>query len=177
MSFNPEYRAVWSFVQEPLPEESTIDLVRIEALLGNLPAEIRRHVPFTLEYDEPKALVHTSPVYHQQYLLGRQHLLHECLVTTSYRDHHSQSQYYSLLKLLTLDQLISMMVFHFSIIKSLTQYYTGWTLDNLTKETQDPQSKSLNRTEETRIVRALYRFQLYCNIFGVSRYKFTLVKG
>lgn len=66
-------------VQEPLPEESPAELVRIEAPLKNLPAEIRRHVLFTLEYDESKALVHASPVYHQQYLLDRQRLLCTCL--------------------------------------------------------------------------------------------------
>lgn len=140
-------------MQEPLPEESTIDLVRIEALLGNLPAEIRRHVPFTLEYDEPKALVHTSPVYHQQYLLDCQRLLCKCLeanlgsVTTDtcavhqsssvqspktrtedtitrflelYRYHHL-----SQLRTLTLDEVISMMTFHFLITKPFTQHYTG----------------------------------------------------
>lgn len=44
-------------------------------LLEDLPAEIRRHPLFALEYERLKALVHASPVYHQQYLLDRQHLL------------------------------------------------------------------------------------------------------
>lgn len=31
-----------------------------------------------------------------------------------------------------------MVTFHLSIIKPLTQHYTGWTLDNLAKETKVP---------------------------------------
>src|SRR5699024_20183 len=41
------------------------------------------------------------------------------------------------------------------------------------KETDNPQNyESLSRTEETRLVRALYRFELYCNLLGASHYKF-----
>lgn len=54
-------------IPEPLPEDPT--------LLESLPAEIRRYILFTLEYEELKALIHASPIYHQQYLLDRQHIL------------------------------------------------------------------------------------------------------
>lgn len=62
----------------------------------------------------------------------------------------------------------------FIIIKPLAQHYTGWMLNNLAKEKEidDPQNhESLSRTEETRLVRALYSFELYCNL-GISHYKF-----
>lgn len=53
----------------------TQDAVRTSSLvLENLPAEIRRYLLLTLEYEALKALVHASPVYHQQYLLDRKHL-------------------------------------------------------------------------------------------------------
>lgn len=46
-------------------------------------------------------------------------------------------------------------------------------MDNLSGETKNPPNHwPLSITEETRLVRALYRFQLYCNIFGVGCYPF-----
>lgn len=183
-------------------------------LLETFPAEIRRHLLSNLDYEGLKALVHASPVYHQQYLLDRQNLLCACLEATlgssttidacavyhsslinssetrtketitqfleSYRDKLSYSfSPYSLLKALTLDEVISIVTFHISIIRPLTQYYTSWTMDNLAKETTDLHSHvylkdyeplSLSKIENTRLVRALYRFQLYCNLFGFSQY-------
>lgn len=61
----------------------TQDAVRTSSLvLENLPAEIRRYLLLTLEYEALKALVHASTVYHQQYLLDRKHLLRAYLETT-----------------------------------------------------------------------------------------------
>ncbi|ODM18747.1 hypothetical protein SI65_05364 [Aspergillus cristatus] len=57
----------------------------------------------------------------------------------------------------------------------LAAHYIGWAFNNLAKETKKDPLQSyepLSRTEETRLVRALYRFQLYCNLFGVSHYRF-----
>lgn len=197
-------------VPEPAPEISHTQpvydkakTVRDNAQLENLPAEIRRHILSTLKYEELRALVHASSVYHQQYVLDRQHILCECLKTTlgnnitdacavfqsglagfletrtqeknlqfleSYRNHRYSPHY---LKSLTLDEVISIVIFHFSIIKPLAWYYTGWAMDNLSQETKDPQThEPLSITEEQRLVRSLYRFQLYCNLFGVSRYPF-----
>lgn len=69
-------------VPVPVPEEAQAKLVQNNELLESLPAEIRRHLLSTLEYDRLKALVQAFPVYHQQYLLGRQHLLCKCLEMT-----------------------------------------------------------------------------------------------
>lgn len=79
------------------------------------------------------------------------------------------------MKMLSLDEIASMVNLHFSIIKPLTWHYTGWALNNFVKETKkDPQSwdESLSRTEERRLGRALYRFQLHCNLFGVGYHVF-----
>lgn len=174
--------------------------------LENLPAEIRRHLLLALEYEALKALVHASPVYHQQYLLDRKHLLCACLETTlgsstihdacavyqsrldgidprvdielirqflgTYQEKRSSasSHYPSLfLRRLSLDQVISMVGFYASIIKPLARHYAGQMLENLAKHTMTPPShEPLSKTEETRIVRGLYRFQLYCCVFGVG---------
>lgn len=186
-----------------VPEGSQAKPVRNELLLEYFPAEIRRHLLSTLEYEGLKALAHASPVYHQQYLLDRQYLLCRCLETAlgcnffdacvvfqsglasfletrtqekiiqfldSYQNYRYSPHF---LKVLTLDEIISIITFHFSIIKPLAWYYTGWAMDNLSKETKNPQNHwPLSITVEARLVRALYRFQLYCNLFGVSRYPF-----
>lgn len=186
----------------PVPEKSQTKKFDNNAL-ESLPAEIRRLLLSTLEYDELKALVHASPVYHQQYLLDRQPLLCNCSETTlgsntivdawavyqsgfvdfsetrtteivtqflePYQNQHSSSSRPSLLNMLTLDEVISMVTFHTSVIKPLLQDYTGWALDTLTEQTKNPQShQPLSRTEETRLVRGMYHFQLYCNLFGSS---------
>lgn len=180
-------------------------LIYDNAPFENFPAEIRRYLLSMLEYEGLKALVHASPVYHQQYLLDRQRLLCECLASIlggdttdayavyrsglvefstsrteeeiaqfleAYQGRRSTSSRRSFLKTLTLDETISMVTFHCTIIKPLIQHYTCWALENLAKETEEVRyNRSLSRTEETRLTRALYRFQLYCNLFGVGHCK------
>ncbi|KAI0392150.1 hypothetical protein F5Y17DRAFT_437671 [Xylariaceae sp. FL0594] len=55
---------------------------QVNAPLENLPPEIRRVLLSTLELDELSALVHASPVFHQQYLLDRRFILCSSLQTT-----------------------------------------------------------------------------------------------
>lgn len=171
-----------------------------------LPAEIRRHLLLTLEYEALQALVYASPIYHQQYLLDRKHHLCACLETTlgrstihdacavyhssvnnmdsridievtrqflgSYQEQRTSAstRYPSLFwKSLSLEQVISMVAFYVSVIKPLIGPVAGQTLKNLAKDIKKPPIHGpLSKTEEARIVRALYRFQLYCNIFGVG---------
>ncbi len=58
-----------------------------------------------------------------------------------------------------------------SIIKPLIRYYTVWASANLANETEDSQSyEPLSRMEEIRLMRALYRFQLCCNLYGIGCY-------
>jgi hypothetical protein len=65
-----------------------------------------------------------------------------------------------------------MVVFLSSIIKPLARHYTGWALSNLANETEGSQSHELlSGTEEMRLMRALYRFQLCCNLFGKGLHK------
>lgn len=77
---------------------------------------------------------------------------------------------------LTEDQTVGIIAFHLSVVKPLVRSYSGWALANLTDKTEDtskdPQGdKPLTKTEETRLLRAFYRFQLCCNLFGKSRHR------
>ena len=188
----------------PGPEKSQRKIPCSSAPLENLPAEIRRYLLFTLDYEELKTLINASPIYHQQYLLDRQCLRRSCLERTlgyfsadacavyesgmddflkartpksvahlidSYEENLSLS-HYSFLSELTMDEVMSMFSFHVSIVIPLAKSYTTWALNNLAKVTgkDPPQSHDelLSRTEEIRLVRALYRLELYCNLFGAS---------
>lgn len=91
----------------------------------------------------------------------------------SYKNSRSLCQYSLLKEVSTMDEVVAMISFHFSIVISLTKSYASWALSNLATETKKEPSgshdKILSRTEKTRLVRALYHFQIYCNLFGVSR--------
>ena len=87
----------------------------------------------------------------------------------SYQNRHSSLSHLSFSNMLTLEEVISMVTFYTSIVKPLMQYYTSWALDTLIEETKNPQShQPLSRTEKARLVRGLYHYQLYCNLFGAN---------
>ncbi|OJJ81534.1 uncharacterized protein ASPGLDRAFT_76120 [Aspergillus glaucus CBS 516.65] len=162
------------------PEFYQPKLVHDDAPLESVPAEIRHHLLSILDFEGLK-----------QYLLDREHLLSECwrehwvilislwmlvLFTVwldplfknthpnnvtqflqSYKDRRSLSQHPSLKEMFAANELMSILSFHASVIVPLTQRYTDWALVNLA-----------NETKHMWVVRALYRFQLYCNLFGVG---------
>ncbi len=69
------------------------------------------------------------------------------------------------------EQVINMITFLSSVIQPLVRQFTSWASTNLAKETTSYQDQPLNKqplskTEEIRILRAFYRYQLCCNIFG-----------
>lgn len=68
------------------------------------------------------------------------------------------------------DEVACIVAFHLSIIKPMAKEVCRWALGNLTTQLQkDPEKQyydPLSTTEETRIVRALYRFQLCCCLWG-----------
>lgn len=57
------------------------------------------------------------------------------------------------------------MTFDLTIVKPLARQYSDWTLTNLAKEAERQTPAGM---EEIRLMRALYRFQACCNLFGVS---------
>jgi hypothetical protein len=63
-----------------------------------------------------------------------------------------------------------MTTFYFAVIEPLTRNYVDWALTNLSEETKDSRdNEPLSIAEKTRLLRALYRFQLCCNLFGMGR--------
>ncbi|KAJ5947140.1 hypothetical protein N7466_000155 [Penicillium verhagenii] len=184
----------------------------ISCPLEALPPEIRRHLLTMMEFNGLRALVHASPLYHEQNLLDRQWLLGQCVdkllgsvnieaslvcqsstagfaqtrtresitpLLESYK-HRQDLPSFSLIEdSLPLDDIIWILLFHTSIVVPLANQYSAWALDNLAKETEINEansslvgvSDSLSQSEETRIIRALYRLQLWCNLFGIGPHK------
>ncbi|EIT82871.1 hypothetical protein AO1008_10942 [Aspergillus oryzae 100-8] len=90
----------------------------------------------------------------------------------SYQDQRDTSLHSVPSEMANVDELVDVAAFYFSIVKPLAQYYTRWTLGNLAIETDKPRSdEPLSKMEETRLIRALYRFQLCCNLFGMGLHK------
>ncbi len=64
---------------------------------------------------------------------------------------------------LALQDLVQLARFHQSIIEPLTERYSVWALAALSSS---PQDCPLSGTERRRIQRALYHYQIYCNLCG-----------
>ena len=78
-------------------------------------------------------------------------------------------------KALTDNEVVAMAAFHFTVIEPLVERFTSWALGRLAIETgRSPHHKPLSTTEEARVVRAMYRFQLCCNLFHERRLRFQL---
>ncbi|KAJ5333049.1 uncharacterized protein N7506_006832 [Penicillium brevicompactum] len=72
---------------------------------------------------------------------------------------------------LTLDDLACIAAFHYSVVVPMVSRYTIWALENLSKQPESLLTyplDSLSDSEEIRITRALYRFQMWCNLFGIG---------
>jgi hypothetical protein len=64
---------------------------------------------------------------------------------------------------------ISMAAFYYSTVSPLANLYLRWTLTNLDQLCgRTPVNTLLSRTEQIRILRALYRYHLYGNMFAVK---------
>ena len=165
--------------------------------LENIPAEIRHLVLSAVSsMEDLRALVRASPVYHQQYLLHRRLLLWNCLLlqmgnvfvdvlavhssgskdfqtTRNYqgiRDFivryktHRQHSEETLSKPPSIEEVVEIGVFYMSTIRPLIQRYILWTRQSVALLSSPAH---LSVPERTRILRAFYRFQLFCNLFGL----------
>ncbi|KAI1808827.1 hypothetical protein F4811DRAFT_2441 [Daldinia bambusicola] len=160
-----------------------------------LPPEIRRHILSFLDIRSLDSLIHSSPVFHEQYLENRRYLLCSSLETTlgavaldawatfqsgspgfSYTRENVQCLLESfrvngqpLHERIKEHEAIEMATFYLSIISPLIHHYTKWILDNFATEIENiPKNITLSPVEETRVLRSFYRFQLGCNLFGSS---------
>ncbi len=86
-----------------------------------------------------------------------------------YRDRLSTQDYSISSENLDEEQLVNMVTFQSSVVQPLIPQFTSWAWANLAKETitSYQHQQPLSKTEEIRILRAFYRYQLCCNIFGI----------
>ncbi|KAG5804476.1 hypothetical protein H9Q74_001855 [Fusarium xylarioides] len=169
----------------------SVDLSGIE----RLPFEIRNEILLAVDsIADLSSLVHASPTFHQQYCLDRAFWLWHCLKqelgnvlidaynvdtyntpefqstrtrqkTLLYVEDYKQqrSDGTESLSQPSEDDVVRIASFHTSVVRYLMQQYASWTRANL-EGLNEP--KQLSRTEERRILRGLYRFQLFCGLFG-----------
>ncbi|BCS02998.1 uncharacterized protein AKAW2_61262S [Aspergillus luchuensis] len=68
----------------------------------------------------------------------------------------------------TTDEIADMAAFHLGIVRPLMQEYIAWSLGNLASQTGTrPYNTKLSTTEEMRLLRSMYRFQLWSNLFRI----------
>lgn len=68
-------------------------------------------------------------------------------------------------------EAVAMVSFYFLNVKPITEYYTRWLFKNLTTEAAEyvqhaRQPTLASRSEEIRLIRAIYRFEMLCQIAG-----------
>ncbi|OTB00957.1 hypothetical protein M426DRAFT_323846 [Hypoxylon sp. CI-4A] len=166
--------------------------------LEKLPPEVRRQILSTLEFQGLKSLVHASPVFHSQYLADRRYVLCASLEISlgsatfdAYSALQSSQPHFSntradviqflrsyrpdrrvlqpLHEKLNESEAVEMASFYSSILFPISRHYFQWALGKLVVAAGgSPRLKALTAIEEVRLLRSFYRFQLYCNLFGVS---------
>ncbi|CVL08487.1 uncharacterized protein FMAN_05204 [Fusarium mangiferae] len=179
-----------------IPPVSSSPKPLCHSTLEALPFEIRNRILFAVDsLTDLSALIHASPTFHQQYRLDRAFWLWHCLyleLGQAYVDAYMVDQCnmpefrlrrnrekvllfiedYKLRRLEVTDmswkppdedEILSMVSFHVSVIRPLMKHYVTWVRLNL-EGLSSP--NEISRTEEQRITRGLYRFQLFYNLFG-----------
>lgn len=162
--------------------------------LEALPAEIRRHLLTVLDLSQLKGLVHASPVFHQQYLHDRRHILHRSLEATlgsvlvdAYAVHvcgaRSKEAVTELFKVLDsqktptdeldLAELERMAIFHIRHVAPVVELFSLQILGEFSRRAEEAgvvdhvciqKTPSLSVTETLRFTRAVYRFQILCQV-------------
>ncbi|KAK3292882.1 uncharacterized protein B0H64DRAFT_403008 [Chaetomium fimeti] len=176
--------------------------------LETLPAELRTEIlSHIVDLNDLSAVVHASPVFHQQYLLNRHRFLAQCLkgtlesvlidayihlassdvveqrlaapkrssrpaitaVMEGYGELRRASQRASrgdgVLERCDIEDLTNMASFYLAVVQPLVTDCATLFLQNL--KVQNPaELGSLRKIERTRLLRALYRFQIYQDLFA-----------
>lgn len=196
-----ESKNILAHATDPTEIELPLQPSKEVPALEKLPPELRRYLLSTVELDSLQSLIEASPIYYQQYKLDREQLLCRSLESTlgsaavdayyvyqsntvefskhrtpdridellkSYRDRMSQPW----CEVLGIKDVVSMIKFYSKIIQPLLRHYKSQALNRLAEETKSPKiNEDLSRTEEIRLMRAFYRYQLCCNIYGLGRGK------
>lgn len=170
--------------------------------LERLSPEVRRYLLSILDLPRMKALVHASPVFHQQYLLDRRYLLGASIGSTlqsvcldAYAVRQSEkcttpAHFIGLVETwgkqfphgsprqltvsTTEEEAVRTVSRHLQTVVPVARYFANWALDDLARQTseyenastqQEPRTQpALSNTEWLRCLRAIYRFQLLCNV-------------
>ncbi|KAF5640821.1 hypothetical protein F52700_3533 [Fusarium sp. NRRL 52700] len=167
--------------------------------LERLPFEIRNGFLLAIDsLKDLSALVHASPTFHEQYRLDRAFWLWHCLqlelghifvdayianqcnapefrlkrnrerillFIEDYKSHRSlNTDVFT--KCPDEDEILSIVTFHVFVIRPIMNHYVSWARANM-ESLSTP--KELSRTEERRIMRGLYRFQIFTNLFGAVK--------
>ncbi|KAF2747588.1 hypothetical protein M011DRAFT_467653 [Sporormia fimetaria CBS 119925] len=162
--------------------------IRKNSRIEDLPPEIRVQLLASMELNELHGLVHASPVFHESYLEYRNSILRssvieslrnnvvDAIAVSRALDEKDRLQKYknnmekgaAALDSVSEHRLHQIAVFYRNTIAPLIPAYSNWALANLPDEVKDrPEAKvPLTRSEQQRITRALYRWELYCRIFG-----------
>lgn len=188
----------------PLVREVSTDQVKTRARnygprrdkLQSLPPEVRRHLLSLLDLPQLRRLVHTSPVYHQQYLHDRHYLLSSSIEVTlsgvkadAYAvyilSQHSMGPkalalLYDIytqpsrlpLRRFTEEEYISMAGLYFSIGR-IVERFSYWLLDDVAGLTSQPQQE-LTVMETLRITRACYRFEILSRLAAPGDHRRSL---
>ncbi|UPK90883.1 hypothetical protein LCI18_001818 [Fusarium solani-melongenae] len=189
--------------------KETAELSRLE----QLPPELRLSILTTLNLDQVKNLIKSSPTFYQQYRHDRKFILGSALNTPlgsltvdAYAVHLTSPANFDLVhpedaiprflkdyqrlrssldfslpeQGLTGNDMSDLAVFHFLVVQPFTKMYKNWAFANIANAFEDPKmtarTRPLTPTEEMRIMRGLYRFQLWCNLFGHSESVFDEVR-
>ncbi|KAK4241087.1 hypothetical protein C8A03DRAFT_41485 [Achaetomium macrosporum] len=164
------------------------------ASLETLPAEIRRQVLFSLDFAGLRALylqdrrsllcsclqktlgsvmieacaVHRADVFCYPNRGGpeRPEAVRRFHDTYRARSSNWSARVLICSKTVTKEEAASMAAFHSSVIIPLSRRFASCALKDLARQTMAEYDAPLSRTEEMRIIRALYRFQLCCCLFG-----------
>lgn len=84
----------------------------------------------------------------------------------AYQGRRFSAAYSILDEALTESDVVAMAAFHFNVVDPLFKRFTSWALGHLASETGgSPHHKPLSTSEKVRVMRAMYRFQLCCNLF------------
>ncbi|RSL78415.1 hypothetical protein CEP51_008224 [Fusarium floridanum] len=175
--------------------------------LEQLPPELRLSILTTLDLNQLKTLIKSSPTFYQQYQYDRRCILGSALHTTlgpvaldayavyltstvkfyhdypkvrvpkflkDYQSLRSSPDSLSWEQNLTESEMSGLAMFHLSFIQPLIEKYKNWAMTNIANDFEEQKKTAhtapLSSTEQLRIMRALYRFQLWCNLFGGFSY-------
>lgn len=140
------------------------------------------------------ALVGASPAYYRHHLLNRRRLLcnalsislgstvadalavyqskqPECMARQYPEDTRQFVQSYQQRSVddVSEEEATKLASFHTFVVQPLINYYVTWAMEHLAAESECPQDEvGPSLTEQKRIIRAFYRFQVCCNLFGKS---------